>query len=206
MPPGAEFVHCDVTSSGDISRVVARAVGLGGGQLRALVNNAGRTSRATFAECDEQTWRSLHEVNLGSVYGFTRACLPALSATGGAVVSLASVAGLVGAECLAAYSSTKAAIIAMTRSLALEYGGRVRFNAVCPGDIQTRMMARVLDNRPLRDAMAKRIPAGRFGQPEEVASAIAWLISDESSYVNGVALPVDGGLTAGLRDVSPPSR
>jgi NAD(P)-dependent dehydrogenase (short-subunit alcohol dehydrogenase family) len=199
----ASFVRCDVTDATDIERVLALALDLSGGTLRALVNDAGQTSRATFADCDRQAWRALHEINLDSVYAFTRACLPALLAAHGAVVNLASVAGLVGVEGLAAYSSTKAAIIALTRSLALEYGNQVRFNAVCPGDIQTRMMAGVRASPALRDAMAERIPARRFGRPEEVASAIAWLLSDESAYVNGVALPVDGGLTAGLRETKP---
>lgn len=199
----ALFVRCDVTDAADIERVLAQALELSGGALRALVNDAGQTSRATFADCDRQAWRTLHEINLDSVYAFTQACLPALLAGHGAVVNLASIAGLVGAEGLTAYSSTKAAIIALTRSLALEYGHRVRFNAVCPGDIQTRMMAGVLASPALRDAMAERIPARRFGRPEEVANAIAWLLSDESAYVNGVALPVDGGLTAGLRDTRP---
>jgi meso-butanediol dehydrogenase / (S,S)-butanediol dehydrogenase / diacetyl reductase len=202
VTPGATFIRCDVTKHADIDQVVARACELGNGRLRALVNNAGQTSRARFADCDQHAWRMLHEVNLDSVYYMTQACLDPLIAGGGAVVSLSSVAGLVGTEGLAAYSSTKAAIIALTRSLALEYGDRVRLNAVCPGDIETRMMARVLADEPLRRAMADRIPARRFGQPEEVANVIAWLLSDESSYVNGAAIPVDGGLTAGLRAVS----
>ncbi|GAA4994666.1 glucose 1-dehydrogenase [Yinghuangia aomiensis] len=199
--PRTQFIRCDVTNSKDLRRVAAKAVELGDGRLHALVNNAGRTSRTTFAECDEQAWRELHAVNLDSVHALTRACLPALRAARGAVVSLASAAGLIGTEGLAAYSSTKAAIIALTRSLALEHGDTVRFNAVCPGDIETAMMNRILADAHLRNAMLERIPAGRFGQPEEVANVIVWLLSDQASYVNGVALPVDGGLTAGLRDV-----
>lgn len=172
----------------------------GGGRLRALVNDAGQASRFMFADCARQAWRTQHEINLDSVYSFTRACLPAPLAGHGAVVSLASVADLVGTEGLAARSSTKAAIIALTRSLALEHGHRVRFN----GDIQTRMMAGVLASAALRDALAERIPARRFGRPEEVASAVSWLLSDESAYVSSVALPVDGGLTAELRETRAP--
>jgi NAD(P)-dependent dehydrogenase (short-subunit alcohol dehydrogenase family) len=106
------------------------------------------------------------------VYAFTQACPPALLAGHGAVVSFVSIAGLVGAAGPAACSSTKAAIITLTGSLVLEHGHRVRVNAACPGDIPTRMMAGVLASPALRDAMAERIPARRFGRPEDVVNEI----------------------------------
>lgn len=201
--PGAEFVPCDVRSPTDVQRVVDRALEIGQGRLHALVNNAGQTARVRFADCDEATWQRLHDVNLRSVFSFTQACLEGLTAGHGAVVSVASVAGLVGAEDLSVYSATKAAIIALTRSLALELGHVIRFNAVCPGQIATRMMARVQADDGLRTAVTAQIPAARLGRAEEVANVIAWLLGDEASYVNGVAIPVDGGESAGFLQPKP---
>ena len=202
----ADFVACDVQRVADVERVAQRALELGDGRLHALVNNAGQTSRTSFAACEASIWQQLQAVNLQSVYAMTRACLEGLVTAGGAVVSVSSIAGLVGAEGLTAYSATKAGIIALTRSLTLELGHSVRFNAVCPGDIATQMMARIVADEELHAASAARVPAGRFGRPEEVADVIVWLLSDGASYVNGVAVPVDGGLTAGIRDLVIPVR
>lgn len=200
---GAEFVPCDVRSAADIQRVVDRALEIGRGRLHALVNNAGQTARVRFADTDEATWQRLHDVNLHSVFSFTQACLEGLAAGRGAVVSVSSVAGLVGSEDLSVYSATKAAIIALTRSLALELGHVIRFNAVCPGQIATRMMARVQADDGLHAAVTAQIPAGRLGRPEEVADVIAWLLGDGASYVNGAAIPVDGGESAGFLQPKP---
>lgn len=202
---GAELVPCDVRSPEDIQRVVSRALEIGRGRLHALVNNAGQTARVRFADTDESTWRRLHDVNLHSVFAFTQASLEGLAAGSGAVVSVSSVAGLVGSEDLSAYSATKAGIIALTRSLALELGNVIRFNAVCPGQIATRMMARVQADDRLHAALTAQIPAGRLGRPEEVADVIAWLLGDGSSYVNGAVIPVDGGESAGLLQPKPSS-
>ncbi|GAA3220106.1 SDR family NAD(P)-dependent oxidoreductase [Nonomuraea helvata] len=201
--PRAEFVASDVRVRQDVDRVVGTALEIGRGRLHALVNNAGQTARVRFADSDETTWRRLHDVNLHSVFSFTHACLAGLTAGRGAVVSVASVAGLVGAEDLSAYSSAKAGIIALTRSLALEHGDVIRFNAVCPGQIATRMMARVQADDELRAAVTAQIPAGRLGRPEEVAGVVAWLLSDGAGYVNGVAIAVDGGESAGFRRPKP---
>ena len=89
--------------------------------------------------------------------------------------------------------------ISGTKALALEFGDEVRFNAICPGQIDTRMMARIRDDDLRRRQLEQRIPAGRFGRPEEVADAVSWLLSDRSSYVNGTVFGVDGGEAAGLR-------
>jgi NAD(P)-dependent dehydrogenase (short-subunit alcohol dehydrogenase family) len=117
----------------------------------------------------------------------------------GSVVNMASVAGYVGEEGLAIYSATKGALIALTRSLALELGREVRFNAVCPGQIETRMMERITTDRESLRATEGRIPAGRLGLPQEVASTVLWLLSPEASYVNGAVITVDGAESAGIR-------
>jgi NAD(P)-dependent dehydrogenase (short-subunit alcohol dehydrogenase family) len=118
----------------------------------------------------------------------------------GSVVTVSSVAGRGGEEGLAIYAATKAALIGFSESLALEWGHEVRFNVVCPGQIETRMMARVAGDVALRAATVRRIPVARLGQPEDVASAVAWLVSEQAAFVNGATIVVDGGETAGIRE------
>ena len=135
----------------------------------------------------------------------TRLALDGLIAGRGSVVNISSVAGRAGEENLAIYTASKAALIGLTQSLALELGHLVRFNAVCPGQIGTRMMGAVLSDDLKRRTLELRIPAGRIAEPAEVGEVIAWLISDASSYVNGAVIPVDGGETAGLRTPRSPA-
>jgi NAD(P)-dependent dehydrogenase (short-subunit alcohol dehydrogenase family) len=114
-------------------------------------------------------------------------------------VNIASIAGKGGEEGLAIYTASKAAMIGLTQSLALEFGDRVRINAVCPGQVDTRMMKRITDHVLRKRQLELRIPAGRFGAPAEIANVVAWLLSSEASYVNGAIITVDGGETAGVR-------
>lgn len=195
----ATFVAGDVSRESDCRRVVEAALDLGDGLIAGLVNNAGMARRVAFTAATSQDWDNVLNVNARSVFFFTRFALPALRLAGGAVVNIGSVAGLVGEEELAIYCASKAAVIALTRSLALEYGDKVRFNAVCPGQIDTRMMSRVKEDTLRLRQLEMRIPAGRFGGPGEVADAVSWLLSPASSYVNGAVITVDGGETAGLR-------
>ena len=197
--PTAEFVPADLTQAAAAGQVVERAMTLGGGRLAALVHAAGRSRRVAFGASDLADWDDMFAVNARPVYEITRLALDGLIAGGGSVVAIASVAGKVGEEGLAAYAASKAALIALTASLTLELGHAVRFNAVCPGQIATRMMARVTDDPELRHRVEARIPAGRLGRPEEVADVIAWLVSARASYVNGATIVVDGGETAGIR-------
>ena len=189
----------DVSREEDCRAIVARALELGGGALKGLVNNAGTSRRVTFAQASIEDWDTVLDVNARSTFLFTRYALDGLVAARGSVVNIASVAGMRGEEGLAIYCASKAAVIAMTQALALEYGEFVRFNAVCPGQIDTRMMERITGDPDLRRPLEMRIPAARFGQPAEIADVVSWLLSDASSYVNGVVIPVDGGETAGLR-------
>lgn len=197
--PRAHFVPGDVASEADIRRVVDVAIEKGGGKLTGLVNNAGMGRRIDFANATAEDWDTVMNVNAKSAFLFTRWALSGLRAGRGAIVNVASVAGLVGEEGLAVYCASKAAIIAMTEALALEFGGEIRVNAICPGQIATRMMAKVMADDLRVKQLEQRIPAGRFGQPQEVADVVAWLLSDASTYVNGAVIAVDGGETAGLR-------
>jgi 3-oxoacyl-[acyl-carrier protein] reductase len=193
------FVAADVTRDKDIRGVVAQAMTLGGGSIAGLVNNAGMSKRIAFSESTETDWDEVLNVNARSAFLFTRYSLPALRAARGAVVNIASIAGKVGEEGLAIYTASKAAVIGMTQALALEFGDEVRFNAVCPGQIDTRMMAKVLADPLRRKQLELRIPANRFGSSTEVADVVSWLLSSRSTYVNGTTVTVDGGETAGLR-------
>lgn len=197
--PHAEFVAADVTDPAAAARVVERALELGGGRLAALVHAAGQSRRVAFPASGLDDWDDVFSVNARPVYGITRLALDGLVAGGGAVVMISSVAGRVGEEGLAVYAASKAALIALTESLALELGHAVRFNAVCPGQIATRMMGRVTSDAELLRRTAARIPAGRLGRPEEVADVVAWLVSERATYVNGATIVVDGGETAGIR-------
>lgn len=197
--PRSTYFPCDVASESDCRRAVDEALKLGGGRLDGLVNNAGMTSRREFAESTVADWDALMAVNVRSVYVFTRYALPGLAAAKGAIVNVSSIAGKAGEEGLAIYCASKAAMIGLTQALALEFGESVRMNAVCPGQVDTRMMKKISDNPVRKRALELRIPAGRFAQPHEIANVVAWLLSSEASYVNGAVITADGGETAGVR-------
>lgn len=197
--PGVTFVAGDVSRQADVERVVARALELGNGELSGLVNNAGMSKRIAFSSATQEDWDEVLAVNARSAFLFTRHALEGLRRGRGSVVNIASIAGKTGEEGLAVYCASKAAVIGMTQALALEFGEEVRFNAVCPGQIETRMMDRILSDSERKRQLELRIPAGRFGGAGEVADVVAWLLSDRSTYVNGTVVTVDGGETAGLR-------
>jgi NAD(P)-dependent dehydrogenase (short-subunit alcohol dehydrogenase family) len=196
---GTTYVACDVAIEADCRRAVDTALSLGNGSIDGLVNNAGMSSRVAFTESTVADWDSMMAVNARSAFLFTRFALEGLIAANGAVVNVSSIAGKGGEEGLAIYCASKAALIGFTQALALEFGESVRFNAVCPGQIDTRMMSRISEDADARRGLKLRIPAGRFGQAAEVARVIGWLLSREASYVNGAIVTVDGGETAGLR-------
>lgn len=197
---GAVFQRCDVADETQCEAAVARALELGQGLIYGLVNNAGMSLRAPFEETITADWDRIMTVNTRSVYLMTRLALPGLRAAKGSVVTTSSVAGLVGQRGLALYTTSKAALIGLTQALALEYGSEVRFNAIAPGQIGTRMMQKIMDNPDRLAATVATIPAARLAKPQEVADVVAWLISDASSFVNGAIIPVDGGETAGIFD------
>lgn len=193
------FVAGDVSREDHCRRVIDRALELGDGRLAGLVNNAGMSKRISFASATQNDWDEVLAVNARSAFFFIRHALDGLRHGRGSVVNIASVAGKTGEEGLATYCASKAAVIGLTQALALEFGAEVRFNAVCPGQIETRMMGNITSNALRKKQLELRIPANRFGAPEEVADVVAWLLSDQSTYVNGTVVTVDGGETAGLR-------
>ena len=187
----------DVTRAADL-RAIAGAVESGFGRLDLLVNNAGVEQHAPLEALPEEEFDRLVLVNLKGVFLALQAFLPLLARTPGAsIVNVASAAGLVGMPFAAAYGATKAAVIHLTRALAVEWRRHgVRINCVCPGFIDTEMAQRGLEafrrsGFPVDMMVAYR--QGRLGKPDEVAGAVAFLASVESGFVNGHALAVDGG-------------
>ncbi|MFF8469414.1 SDR family NAD(P)-dependent oxidoreductase [Streptomyces griseus] len=170
-------------------------------RLDVMVNNAGITLAGTVWETDPADWARVVAVNLGGVFNGIRAVFPAMMKTGGAIVNTASDAGLVGWPGQAAYGASKSGVVGLTRSAAMDgapFG--IRVNAVCPGFTETPLVDAWLaaEDDPLaaRRAAAAEQPLGRMAEPGEIAAAIAYLGSDEAAFVTGVALPVDGGVTA----------
>lgn len=195
----ATFIEADVSNQTDMQRMVQTVVETYGG-LDFAHNNAGIGAElAPLTEQSEETWDRLYEVNLKGVWYALKAEIPAMLKTGGgAIVNTASVSGLGGDWHMTPYNSTKHGVIGLTKSAALEFGADgIRINAVCPGVIQTPMVKQLQENAPDElDRMVIGRPMDRIGEPEEVASAVAWLCSDESSFVTGHPLVVDGGVSA----------
>lgn len=199
--PGSSFLQADLSAPGAVASLADRALSLCDGRLAGLVNNAGRSARNIFDETTEELCSQVYDLNLKVPSLLTALCLPALKAAKGSVVMISSIAGKTGEEGIALYTASKAGLIGLTKALALEIAPEVRINAVCPGQIETRMMSDTLSFPGHRVQLEERIPCGRLGRPEDIAEAVLWLISPKSSFVNGDVITVDGGETAGHRNL-----
>lgn len=195
----ARFQSCDVTRAASVEALVAFAVAEFG-RIDCAVNNAGvETRHAKLAEHDDDEFDRAIAVNLRGAYLCMKHELRQMLAQGfGTIVNVASVAGLGGAPTLGGYAASKHGVMGLTRTVAIEYAKRgIRVNAVCPSYTNTDMVQRMLERNPgLRDALVNASPMKRLGEPEEVGLAVAWLCGEESSFVNGQGLALDGGLTA----------
>lgn len=197
----ATAVPADVTSADDVDRLTAAALAAYG-RIDILVNNAGAVvSRTTALDCPEPDWLATINANLHSAFLCSKAVLPELIRTRGNIVQVASAFALMGAANSAAYSAAKGALVSLTRAMAIDFApDGVRVNAICPGYIETDMNRHMLDALRERGEFAtvlRRLPLGSLGDPSDVANAALYLASDEARWVTGVALPVDGGMTAG---------
>jgi NAD(P)-dependent dehydrogenase (short-subunit alcohol dehydrogenase family) len=191
---------CDVTSEHGVRDAVEATIGQFGG-LDILINNAGINSYGEATTMTEGEWDRLFDVDLKASWLCAKHTLPALETSGrGSIVNIASIHALMTTKGFFPYAAAKSAVLGLTRSLALDYGtSNVRANAVCPGYVRTRLMQDWLDLQDDPGVEARVIeqqPLGRIGEPAEVASLVAFLASDESSYITGAVISIDGGLSA----------
>lgn len=195
--PNAKAVVMDVTKAASIQAVAAQLE-----RLDILVNNAGIAHVGDISLVEEDDFDRIMQVNVKSVYLVTRALLPLLLKQRGSIVNIGSVAGMVGIKQRFAYCTTKGAVLAMTRQLAVEYPKELRVNCICPGTVQTPFVEGYLEKYhphekdKIRTELNARQPMGRLGKPEEIASLIRYVCSDEAEFMTGSLLPIDGGWTA----------
>jgi NAD(P)-dependent dehydrogenase (short-subunit alcohol dehydrogenase family) len=191
----ADFVRVDVTRPDEVAAMVDKAVERWG-HLDCALNNAGTTgASAPTADYTLDDWNRTIALNLTGVFLGLKYEIPAMLERGGAIVNMASGAGLVGFPGLPAYVASKHGVVGLTRAAAMEYASQgIRINAICPGSTRTPMLEGFMGGDPQVERMMTRaVPLGRLGRPEEIAEAVVWLCSDAASFVVGHALAVDGG-------------
>lgn len=197
---GGQAMACvtDISDEASVKALVATAVA-GFGRVDIVVNNAVLMVPGMLATHDSQAWRQNFTVSLDGAMYLMREAFSELSKNRGAVVNVASVCGLLGSAGTAGYSAAKAGMLALTRNAAIEWGKQgVRVNAVIPGVFLTPPTEGLMPDEQSQAATARSVPIGRIGDPVECANAIAFLASDEASYITGAELVVDGGRTAEL--------
>ena len=186
----------DVSSFKDMEVLIAKAVKKFGG-LHVLVSNAGVAKMGTVVSGKFEDWEKTMAVNVNGVFYGARAAMPHLIRSRGCIVNVASVSGLGGDWGFAFYNTSKGAVVNLTRAMALDHGkDGVRVNSVCPSLTLTPMTEDVKNNPQTMARFNERIALGRGAQPSEIAAAVAFLASDDASFITGVNLPVDGGVTA----------
>ena len=194
----ALYLKADVASCQDVERAV-RATVAEFGSLDYAHNNAGITGeRSRVHETTHADWQRILDVNLTGIWNCMHHQIPVmLAAGGGAIVNTSSAAGLTGTPELAAYTASKFGVIGLTRSAAVEYAADgIRVNAVCPGLVRTPMLAAFTEAHP--DWLTGTyLPQGRMADPDDIAAAVFWLCSPDAGHINGIAMPVDGGVLAG---------
>lgn len=193
----ALFVRLDVNCEQQWAEAVDAVVSAYG-RLDVLVNNAGIYQRANVEETSSADWDRMLNINGRGVFLGTKAVIPAMRAAGGgSIVNISSIAGIIGSAGSTAYNASKGAVRLLTKSTAVQYAAEnIRINSVHPGPIETDMLDLVFPDEGMREARAVNIPMGRMGRAEDVANGVLFLASDESSYMTGSELVIDGGFTA----------
>jgi NAD(P)-dependent dehydrogenase (short-subunit alcohol dehydrogenase family) len=197
----AMALSCDVSQRASVEVAVA-AIVKRFGRLDIVVNNAGALLVATVADTSDEDWNRMLAVNLTGTFLVSRAALPELrKAGGGSIINIGSVLGLVGMKRRAAYAASKGGVTMLTKAMALDHAGEgIRVNCICPAIVETELVSQLFAKQPDPDALRRertgQIPLGRMGRPEDVAYLALFLASEESAWLTGAALPLDGGLTA----------
>tara|TARA_B100000678_G_scaffold78712_3_gene65146 strand:+ start:1155 stop:1940 length:786 start_codon:yes stop_codon:yes gene_type:complete len=194
------IVDGDVSSADFAREIVAKTVDRFGG-LDVLCNNAGTATAGPLADASDDDIDSVIDINVKGVLNLCRAAIPHLAKSdapgGGSIVNTSSVSGTGGDWTMPIYNASKGAVTNLTRGLALQLGEQgIRVNAVCPSLTRTEMSEGIRDNETLLDAFIRRIPLGRPGEPDDVASVVAFLASEDARFVTGANIPVDGGVSA----------
>jgi NAD(P)-dependent dehydrogenase (short-subunit alcohol dehydrogenase family) len=195
--PGASVKIFDISDESAVRAALADVT-----SLDILINNAGIGLVGSIEETEAADFERLLRVNVTGTYLMTRALMPQLLASAGNIVNLGSVAGLVGIKRRFAYCTTKGAVVAMTRQLAVEYAGRLRVNCICPGTVDTPFVEGYLEKYhshekdKIRAELNQRQPVGRLGKPDEIAHLVLYLCSAEAAFVTGSIVSIDGGWTA----------
>ena len=191
------FVHLDVTNEASWQSAISDTVSRFG-KLDILVNNAGIYRTNTVENTTTEQWDQVMDINVKGLFLGTKAAIPEMrKAGGGSIINMSSVAGLAGDHNSTAYTASKGAVRLFTKSTAIQYAAEgIRSNSVHPGTIETPMTADMLADQSYREDRVRRVPLGRLGQPEDVALGALYLASDESSFVTGSELVIDGGRTA----------
>ncbi len=197
----AVAVQCDVTDVAQVERALRNVISRFG-RLDVVVNSAGELATGSAEETSEAHWDRLIAVNLKGTFLVSRAALaPLRKSRGGSIINIGSVLGLVGMKQRVAYAAAKGGVTQLTKAMALDHAHEhIRVNCICPALVETELMQEIFsgmrDPEAARRARIKQIPLGRIGKPEDVAQLALFLASDESSWLTGAALPLDGGLTA----------
>jgi NAD(P)-dependent dehydrogenase (short-subunit alcohol dehydrogenase family) len=194
-------IACDVSSARDGEKAVQETAARFG-RLNVLVNNAGVLKVATIEATSEEEWDRMMTINLKGPFLMSRAALPEFrKAGGGAIVNIGSVLGLVAMKDRAAYCTSKGGVTLLTKAMAVDHAkDNVRANCICPSIVETELVAGLFEasaeGKALRDARVASIPLGRMGRPVDVAEMAVFLAAEESSWLTGAAIPLDGGLSA----------
>ncbi len=195
--PGAQALVCDITDEALVQETFA-----GIDKLDVLVNNAGIGLVGGVEETSLHDFQKIFRINVEGLFLVTRAAIPLLLSSQGAIVNIGSVAGLIGVKKRFAYCATKGAVVALTRQLAVDYPTQIRVNCICPGTVDTPFVEGYLEKyhkhekEKVRAELNQRQPIGRLGRPEEIAHMALYLASPAASFVTGSVLAIDGGWTA----------